>query len=321
MVSDPERVAAAIAAGAGDVPAAKPVLTVFLSARGAPPVLAGGPRGPLPAYGFPENAAAALAAAVRYGRWRARPRGETLAFDRFARDAVRAVVDRLLAGATGPVWLAPRDLAAVLKAAGIPLVDALVVAPADAADAAERLGYPVVAKAVAAGVLHKTEAGGVVLDLRGRAAVETAVATMQARLAAAGRHLDAVEVQRYVPGGVEALVGVTSDPVFGPLLVCGLGGTLVELVRDVAHHLVPVSDRDADDMLARLRTSKLLDGYRGAPPADRDALIDVIRRVSALVETAPEITELDLNPVKVRGRGEGAIVVDGRMRIAPIEGP
>ncbi len=120
-------------------------------------------------------------------------------------------------------------------------------------------------------------------------------------------------------GGLEALVGVTSDPTFGPLVVCGLGGTLVEVLHDVAFRLTPVSDIDADEMLSTLRTNVLLDGYRGSPPGDREALVSVILRVSALVESIPELRELDLNPVKVLSPGEGAIVVDGRMRIGPLQ--
>jgi acyl-CoA synthetase (NDP forming) len=115
--------------------------------------------------------------------------------------------------------------------------------------------------------------------------------------------------------GIEALVGVTTDPTFGPLLVCGLGGVLVEVLRDVVYHLTPVTDLDAADMLGKLRAACLLDGYRGQPPGDRDALALVIQRVSALVEAVPEIRDLDLNPVKVLPPGHGAIVVDGRMRI------
>jgi acyl-CoA synthetase (NDP forming) len=125
-------------------------------------------------------------------------------------------------------------------------------------------------------------------------------------------------LQREVPSGIEAFIGVTADPTFGPLVVCGLGGTLVEVLRDVAFRLPPVTDRDAADMLSSLRTNVLLDGYRGAPPGDRDALASLILRVSALVEHIPELLELDLNPVKVLPPGQGAIVVDGRMRIGSL---
>jgi len=115
---------------------------------------------------------------------------------------------------------------------------------------------------------------------------------------------------------LEALVGVTSDPSLGPLVVAGLGGVQVELLRDVSIRLPPVTDLDAQEMLTGLRAGKLLDGYRGAPPADRAALADVIRRVSALVDVLPELLELDLNPVKVLRPGQGAVAVDVRMRIA-----
>jgi acyl-CoA synthetase (NDP forming) len=134
---------------------------------------------------------------------------------------------------------------------------------------------------------------------------------------ATGTMLERVVLQREISGGIEALVGVTTDPTFGPLVVCGLGGVLVELLRDVAFHLTPVTDVDAREMLAELRASRLLDGYRGMPPGDREALVDVVLRVSALVELVPEIRELDLNPVKVFAPGRGAVVVDARVRVGP----
>ena len=315
LVTDAEAVAREIARGAGAVPMAKPVLSVFISSRGAPPLLGEGPRGQLPAYSYPENAAMALSAAEAYGRWRTRSRGSPLELDRLAESAIRSVVDRVLAGADGPRWLAQADLATVLRAAGIAFADAEQVAPDEAVAAAERLGFPLVAKAIAPGVLHKSDVGGVILGLDGSAAVARAVATLGERMRAAGAQLDGVLLQREVAGGIEALVGVTTDPTFGPLLVCGLGGILVELVHDVAFHLTPVTDVDAREMIGRLRAQKLLDGYRGMAPGDRDALVDVILRVSALVEIVPELRELDLNPVKVLAPGQGAIVVDGRMRV------
>jgi acetate---CoA ligase (ADP-forming) len=317
MVSRPEEVAAAIAHAAGDVPAHKPVLCVFLSSKGAPPLLSQGPRGKLPSFSYPENAAMALAAAERYGRWRTRPRGRPLALGRMAETTIRAVVDRVLADRDGARWLDAADLATVLRAAGIAFADAETVHPSEAAAAAERMGFPLVAKAVAPGVLHKSDVGGVVLGLDSPQAVERAVAALGDRMRAIGTELEGVLLQREVSGGIEALVGVTTDPTFGPLVVCGLGGVLVELLRDVAFHLTPVTDVDAHDMLKELRAGKLLDGYRGMPAGDRDALADVILRVSALVELVPEIRELDLNPVKVFPPGRGAIVVGARRRGAP----
>ena len=317
MVSRPEDVAAAIARGAGDVPEHKPVLCVFLSSKGAPALLSQGPRGKLPSFSYPENAAMALAAAERYGRWRTRPRGRPLALGRLAETTIRAVVDRVLADADGARWLDATDLATVLRAAGIAFADAETVAPSEAAAAAERMGFPLVAKAIAPGLVHKSDVGGVVLGLDSAQAVARAVATLAERMRAIGTPLESVLLQREVSGGIEALVGVTTDPTFGPLVVCGLGGVLVELLRDVAFHLTPVTDVDARDMLAELRAARLLDGYRGMPPGDREALADVVLRVSALVELVPEIRELDLNPVKVFPPGRGAVVVDARLRLAP----
>ena len=183
----------------------------------------------------------------------------------------------------------------------------------DAVAAAERLGYPLVAKAVAPGLVHRSDRGGVQLDLRSGEAVEAAVAKLRAGVP----ELTSVLLQRQVEPGIEALVGVTSDPTFGPLVVCGLGGVLVELLRDVSYRLPPVTDVDAAEMIDRLRLAPLLAGYRGSPAGDRAALVDLIRRVSALVELVPELRELDLNPVMVLPPGRGAVVVDAKMQLAP----
>jgi len=313
-----EPMVAALGAGAGRIPAEKPVISVFIAARAVPEVLHTGARGRLPTYRFPEDAALALAAAHRYGCWRRRPRGTARSLDRFSYTAVRAVVDRVLANAEGPVWVYPADIATMLWAAGIRFAAGQLTTVAEAPAAAERFGYPLVAKAVAPGLLHKSDVGGVIVGLESVEDVVEAVAKLEERMLAAGNPIERVLLQREVRGGIEALVGVTTDPTFGPLLVCGLGGVLVELVRDVSFRLTPVTDVDAAEMLDRLRARKLLDGYRGAPPGDRAALISVILRVSALVAAVPELRELDLNPVKVLPPGEGAIVVDGRMRLAPV---
>jgi len=313
-----DAIAESIARGAGTVPADKPVLTVFLSSRGAPPALATGARGRLPSYSFPENAARALAAAERYGRWRSRPRGEPIRLTARARSAVRAIVDRALAGQDQPLWLDPMDTQELLRAADIAVADARLVTPDRAPALAESMRYPLVAKAVSTGLVHKSDIGGVALGLRSEDDVRAAVTTLHARLAVAGRTLEHVLLQREVPDGLEALVGVVSDPTFGPLVLCGFGGVQVELLRDAAFRLPPVTDVDAAEMIDHLRMKALLDGYRGSPPADRDALIRLVQRVSALVEAVPELRELDLNPVKVMARGRGVVVVDARVRLGPL---
>jgi acyl-CoA synthetase (NDP forming) len=236
----------------------------------------------------------------------------------FAHDAVRAVIDRVLTTAEGPQWVAPADLATILRAVDIECVVSEQTTVDHAVATAERLGYPLVAKIVSPDVVHKTDVGGVIMGLQTVAQVAQAVDTLGERMQRCGARLDGILLQREVPGGIEALIGVTTDPLFGPLVVCGLGGTLVEVVRDVVFRLPPVTDLDAQEMLRILRTSVLLDGYRGAPPGDREAFIGVVMRVSALVDSIPELQELDLNPVKVLPPQQGAVVVDGRMRIAPL---
>ena len=318
LVTSPEEVAQAIATGAGRIHEHKPVLTVFISTSGAPEILNTGSRGTLPTYRFPENAAHALAAAYRYGRWRARPQGTPMQLSSFAHDTVRAIVDRALEAHDRPQWLSPADLWTLLCAVDITCAAAEQTTPSEAIAVANRLGYPLVAKVVSPDVLHKTDVGGVIMGLGTAEAVTQAVDTLCERMQRIEARLDGILLQREVPSGIEAFIGVTADLTFGPLVVCGLGGTLVEVLRDVAFRLPPVTDRDAADMLSSLRANVLLDGYRGAPPGDRDALASLILRVSALVEHIPELLELDLNPVKVLPPGQGVIVVDGRMRIGPL---
>jgi acetyl coenzyme A synthetase (ADP forming)-like protein len=317
LVTRPEEIADAIARGAGAVPADRPVATVFLSSKGTPAALAGGPRGRIPSYGFPENAAAALAAAVRYGQWRARPVREPLRLAEDAEQAIRRRVRALAGALPAGGWLGADDTAALLAAAGVPLVASRTAGPDPAAvvAAAEAIGFPVVVKAIAPGLLHKTEAGAVALGLGSDAEVRAAVSAMLRRLDEAGAPATGFLVQPRVEAGVEALVGVTRDPALGPLVVAGLGGVQAEILRDVVFRLPPLSVAGADEMIGELRGRALFDGFRGAPPADRAALADVVARVAALADLVPELRELDLNPVIVGAAGRGAVVVDARMRL------
>ena len=311
--AEAEAFAAAIAAGAAALPADVPLLAVFLCGATAPAALHAGPRGRLPCYEFPESAARALAAAARYAAWRSRPEGAVLPLPELAEEAIRAVVDRLLgAGGEESISVGRGDLATILRAAGIADAMAEEVAPAEAVAAAERLGYPLVMKAVAPALGSRRAAGGMLLGLRSAADVERGVADLRARVAG----LRAVILQREVEPVLEALVGVGCDPTFGPLVVCGLGGAVGALARDFAYRLPPVTDVDAAEMVAGLRLAPLLDGHRGAAPADRAALLDVIRRVSALVEVVPELRSLQLEPLALLGPGAGAVVLDARMTLA-----
>ena len=161
------------------MPAHKPLLTVFLASKGAPPVLATGKRGRLPSYSFPENAARALAAAVRYGRWRERPRGQAIHLDDEKRARVRQIVEDSLRAQPQPHWLEHDGVEALLGAAGIEMARSRACLPEEAPGVAEQLGYPLVAKAIAPGLVHKSDVGGVVLDLESAGDVRQAVVTLQ----------------------------------------------------------------------------------------------------------------------------------------------
>jgi acyl-CoA synthetase (NDP forming) len=234
------------------------------------------------------------------------------------RDEAAAVVARALASGTD--WLAPDAIEQLARCYGLPLVAGqLVDTPAQAARAAAELGGAVALKAVAPGLVHKTDAGAVRLALRGRTAVLRAAREMKQSLHAAGHALTGFHVQRMAPPGAELLVGVTSDPQFGPVIACAAGGTAVELLADAAIRLAPLSERDVHEMPRSLATFPLLDGHRGAPRMDVDALEDVLRRVSALADDLPAIAELDCNPVLLSHRG--AAIVDMRVRVRPTPAP
>ncbi|MGH7948875.1 MAG: GNAT family N-acetyltransferase, partial [Candidatus Binataceae bacterium] len=232
MVTRPEEIAAAVARGAANVPSHKPLLAVFLTSDAAPAQLHSGPRGAIPSYNFPENAALALAAANRYAKWRARPRGSILELGDFEMSAARSVVERVLELGETQGWLMPKDLAVVLSAVGIDVAVAHECNAKEAPAAAERLGFPVVAKVIAPGVLHKSDVGGVIVGLKSSAEVATAVESMRERMVAIGARMEGVLLQREVSVGIEALVGVTTDPTFGPLIVCGTGGVTAEVYKD-----------------------------------------------------------------------------------------
>ncbi len=307
LVTQAAEVAAAMRDAVRALPRRIPVLSVFLSAAGVPPELrADGVR--IPSYAYPEDAARALAHVVQYARYRARPEGTMP-----TPPAVHLEADRILASALerGSSWLAPAEVRALFACWDLPLVRTEVVAtPEEAARAAAEIGGRVALKAWAPAIVHKTEAGGVRLDLD-PAEVAEAGREMRARLGS----LDGLIVQHMVAAGVEMLVGVVSDPLFGPIVACGAGGTAVELLKDVEVRLAPLTDRDAREMIRSLRTFPLLDGYRGAPKTDVAALERIVLRIGAMAAMHPQIAELDANPVIVSP--SGAVIVDARVRVAP----
>jgi acyl-CoA synthetase (NDP forming) len=214
----------------------------------------------------------------------------------------------------GGGWATAHEANALLTGVGIRTAPARVVGSGEAAvAAATEIGYPVVLKALGPTLLHKTERGAVRVNLRNAEAVGAAYEDFTTRL---GSEMTAALLQQMVPPGIEMIVGAVQDPVFGPLIACGTGGVLVDLLADTAFRLHPLSHGDAVDLVNELRGARLLRGYRGAPPVDEPALRDVLLRISELVTIAPEIQELDLNPVVVLP--SGACVADARVRAEPV---
>jgi len=310
LVTEAVEVATAISDVAQDARGV-PIAAVFMTTEPPPGKLAAG-RVRVPAYEFAEDAARAVALAARHGRWRATPVGTVPRFGDVAFTRAAAIIAQELGRGTD--WLAPDRVGDLLECYGLPLVQTRVVADAEqAVAAAEALGGPVALKAIAAGLVHKGDAGGVVLGLDGPAAVRDAAAEIVAALAGEGHRLEGFIVQPMVSAGVELIVGVVHDRLFGPVLACGAGGTTAELVKDVAVRITPVTDLDAHRMLRSLKTFPLLDGYRGAARCDLDAIEEVVLRVSAMVEAHPEIVELDCNPLIASV--DRAVIVDARVRV------
>jgi len=293
------------------------LLTVFMQTAGGPGELSDA-SGRIPSYPYPESAARALAAAVSYGEWRAKPEGTQAAIAELdgaaAESAIAAAAQRATAEAGS--WLMPDEIETVLAACGIPTVDHRTVTTADeAVEAAAAMGGPVVMKLIAPSVVHKSDVGGVVLNVEGPAEVRSTFT----ELMAIAEDADGVLVQEYVSGH-EVIIGMTEDATFGPLIGFGLGGVYVELLRDVAFRIHPLTTVDVDEMIGEVRSARLLEGYRGSPPADIVALKDVMFRIDALIERFPEIEELDLNPVMVLEAGRGVRVVDARVKIRTVGG-
>ena len=302
LVTEPHDIATAIAAAVEG--ASKPVLGVFMRAEGAPAALA-----PIPSYAFPESAAQALARVAAYGKWRSRPIAPAPVPETFNSGEIRRIVEGILRRGAG--WALPDEAQALLGAAAIASAASVVAGTLDEAiRGASQIGFPVALKALGPTLLHKTERRAVTLNVRDEAGVRTTYGDFSNRF---GRDMTAMLVQQMVPQGVEMIVGALHDPVFGPLIACGTGGTLVDVLADTAFRLHPLDASDPVDMIDELRGARLLRGYRGSPPADEAALRDVLIRVSELIRVAPEIQELDLNPVIVLP--EGVRVADVRLRL------
>jgi len=296
----------------------KTIVAVFMASAAEIAMLSSGDVR-LPVYPYPESAARALEKAAGYGEWRDRPDGTFPTFDDLDHDGVQTIIASALgdAGADDDaIWLESDAVHAVLAGYGINSIGGKVVATADeAVDYARSLSGSAVLKVVAESALHKSDVGGIALDVNGDEAVRAAFGRVQSAVDDA----TGVLIQEYVDGGHEVIIGMTEDPLFGPLIVFGLGGIFVELLKDVAFRIAPLTDLEASDMVGSVKSAQLLRGYRGQPAGDVPAVEETLLRISALVEDHPEIVEMDLNPVLVREPGDGIRVVDARIRVRAVQ--
>jgi len=312
LVTQADDVAAAVVSVAAT--ADKPILANFLAQRSTLEALRSGDRR-VPWFAYPESAARALGRIVPYTVWRGRPTEEPPELEGIDVAAGRAVVSGALGRSEDEsgVWLAATETSALLGAYGIGVVESFwATSASEAAAAASRLGVPVAVKLDVAGVVHKTEVGGVHLGLGSPDEVYAAASELLDRFGDGA----AVVVQEMVEPGIEMICGLVEDAAFGPLVMFGLGGTATEVLGDRALSLVPLSLPEAGRLISSLKSAPLLRGYRGADPVDTDALADVLCRVARLAEDAPEVVEMDLNPVVAWPRGRGCMVIDAKVRVA-----
>jgi len=270
----------------------------------------------VPTYRFPEAAIVALASAVRYRHFLERPRGVAQTPSGIDEDAAKAVMDR--ARARGKGWLTGDETRGLLEAYGVRMPrTAIANSRKEAADVAADMGYPVALKLLSRSITHKTEVNGVHLGVGGPTDLARAYEAIEEGARATGipNAMDGVLVQQMIVGGVEMYVGMTEAAAFGALVAFGAGGIAVEVYRDVAFRVHPLTDVDARDMLEPVRAQVLLRGFRGKPPADEPALLDAILRIDHLIATFPEVREMDVNPLVALPAGEGVIALDARVRV------
>ena len=301
--------------------ARRPILTCFMGQeqgkQGVEELRAAG----IPVYMFPEEAARAMAGLDRYRRIRSRPEGRTRSFDV---DRPRAAAVLSAAASAGRRVLLPEETEQLLVAYGLPMAPSKIAADEkEAVAAAVQVGYPVVLKGIAEDLVHKTEAGAVFLDLRSAAEVEQACRTMREAFDRAARDEPLrqpalrYQVQKMVRGGRETILGIARDPKLGAILMFGLGGIFVEVMKDVVFRILPITDVEAEEMVRGIRGHALLAGARGGPPVDEAFLVEGLLRLGQMAAEHPEIEQVDINPLLAGPDRASSFVVDARVRLAP----
>jgi acetate---CoA ligase (ADP-forming) len=295
----------------------KPLLACFMGKKG---LELGTPGKYVPSFSLPENAVSSLAKVVEYAERRVQPKGTIPRIPGIKHEPARKIINTAISRSIQrPIWLMPDEIAGLLDCYGIKFAETkLARTAAEAGTFASQVGFPVAVKLASATILHKSDVGGVVLNLLSEDEAAKAFNDIKKRLAKIGREseMEGVTVQQMVDQGVETIIGVSHDPSFGPLVMFGMGGVNAELINDVAFRLHPLTDLDAKDLISSIKMAKVFDGYRGNPPSDKDALQDLLLRLSVMIEDIPQISELDFNPVKVLPKGKGYCIVDARIAVS-----
>jgi len=318
LITAAEEVAGAVANAASQ--SEKPCVATFLGMLGVTKALSGDAREEhgrtetVPAYEMPEDAVRALAAATRYGEWRARDKGDLVSPTGIDRAAAEAIVDRALASAPTGRMLTGDETRSLLAAYGLGIWESIPVRTADeAVEAAHRIGHAVVIKSVSSVVRHQPGLSGIRADLKTDATVREAFEALSDRLTPLGAN-DFV-VQRMSTPGVACVIRTTEDALFGPVVSFSVAGPPTELLDDIAHRIPPLTDVDVADLISSVKAAPLLDGHHGATPVDRVALSDVIARLSVLADDHREVAALELNPVNAHPGG--ADVLGAEVSVAP----
>jgi acetate---CoA ligase (ADP-forming) len=271
-----------------------------------------------PVYRFPENAARAFSVLYKYSHWLTRQKFEPF---QLSNDKERAALLIKKCIAEGKTRLGELDGNEILKCYGIPVLPAaLAKTSREASDIAAEIGFPIVMKIVSPQILHKSDAGGVMVGLQTR---EEVTAAFERIVANAGKfdpvaEINGVLIVKMAPPGVEVILGATRYPIFGPLLMFGLGGIFVEVFQDVEFRLAPMERSDAHQMIQGIKGCKLLQGFRGRPKADTQILEKMLVSISEMVMNHPEIKEMDINPLLVHVEGKGATAADCRIILEPV---
>ena len=312
MMTDVKDIAKVVAEGKGYCH--KPIVGCLMGLVDVYPAVEVLQKHGIPTFTFPENAMRALAAKSRFAEWVRRPVRGYRQFDVDRDNVKRLFASELSEGRNQLVELPALE---AMRSYGFPTVPfALAKSGDEAVAAAAEMGYPVVMKISGPKILHKTDVGGVRLNLSSEAEVREAHDGM---IASVREHLGedieiwGVLIQKMLPKGKEIILGMTRDPRLGPLLMFGLGGIYTEALRDVSFRLAPIRENVATEMVKDIRSYRLLEGVRGEAPSDLSAVAECLMRLSQLVTDHPSIQELDINPLVVYGRGEGAVAADARI--------